>query len=101
MNHLATEGKKASSLLHAGQGPGAARRPAEPEATHLCLFEAARGNMQRHNVLILSNLDTVEHLEIGISLISDTLLRQKKWDVYKLDLLCLAELCVCLRGDFK
>lgn len=38
--------------------------------------------MQHHNVLILSNLDTVEHLEIGISLISDTLLRQKKirWD---------------------
>lgn len=27
--------------------------------------------MERHNVLILSNLDTVEHLEIGIWLISD------------------------------
>lgn len=41
------------------------------------------GNMERHNVLILSNLDTAEHLEIGIWLISDmetegTLLRQKK-----------------------
>lgn len=39
--------------------------------------------MERHNVLILSNLDTVEHLEIGIWLISDietegTLLRLKK-----------------------
>lgn len=32
--------------------------------------------MERHNVLILSNLDTEEHLEIGISLISDALLRQ-------------------------
>lgn len=28
--------------------------------------------MERHNVLILSNLDTAEHLEIGIWLISDT-----------------------------
>lgn len=28
--------------------------------------------MQRHSVLILSNLDTAEHLEIGIWLISDT-----------------------------
>lgn len=82
MNHLATEVEKASSLLHAGQRPGAARHPAELEATRLCLFKAPRGNMQHHNVLILSNLDTVEHLEIGISLISDTLLRQKKirWD---------------------
>lgn len=32
--------------------------------------------MERHNVLILSNLDTEEHLEIGISLISDALLRR-------------------------
>lgn len=28
--------------------------------------------MERHSVLILSNLDTAEHLEIGIGLISDT-----------------------------
>lgn len=46
--------------------------------------------MERHNVLILSNLDTVEHLEIGIWLISDketegTLLRQKKGDGSELD----------------
>lgn len=39
--------------------------------------------MERHNVLILSNLDTAEHLEIGIGLISDmetegTLLRWRK-----------------------
>lgn len=38
--------------------------------------------MERHSVLILSNLDTAEHLEIGIWLISDmetegTLLRWK------------------------
>lgn len=83
MNLLATLGKEASSKLRAGQGPGAARRPAELEATHLCLFQTPRGNMERHNVLILSNLDTVEHLEIGIWLISDiktegNLLRWKK-----------------------
>lgn len=37
--------------------------------------------MERHSVIILANLDTVEHLEIGIWLISDmegTLLRQKR-----------------------
>lgn len=39
--------------------------------------------MQRRNVLILSNLDTAEHLEIGIWLISHTetegtLLRRRK-----------------------
>lgn len=66
MNLIATEFKKAASALHAGQGPGAAQRPAELEATHLCLFQTPRGNMERHNVLILSNLDTAEHLEIGI-----------------------------------
>lgn len=39
------------------------------------------GNMERHNLLICSNLHTVEHLETWIWLISDlrggTLLRQK------------------------
>lgn len=66
MNLLATQDKEASSTLRAGQGPGTARRPAELEATHLCLFQTPRGNMKRHSILILSNLDTVEHLQIGI-----------------------------------
>ncbi|KAK5853870.1 hypothetical protein PBY51_014991 [Eleginops maclovinus] len=82
MDLLAKPGKEASSPLRAGQGPGAPRRPAELEPTHLCLPQTLRGNMERHNVLILSNLDTVEHLEIWIWLISDmetdgTLLRLK------------------------
>lgn len=78
---LAPMGKGASSILHAGQGPGTARRPTELKATHLCLFRTPRDNMERHSVIILANLDTVEHLEIGIWLISDmegTLLRQKR-----------------------
>ena len=82
MTLLAKAGTEASSPPRAGQGPGAPRHPAELEPTHLCLSQTPRGNMVRHNVLILSNLDTVEHLEIGIWLISDmetegTLLRQK------------------------
>ena len=34
---------EASSPLHAGRGPGAARRPAELEATHLFLFQTPGG----------------------------------------------------------
>lgn len=59
--------------------------------------------MERHNVLILSNLHTVEHLEIGIWLISDmetesNLLREKKGDVCKLNFLCISLLCVSCEG---
>lgn len=72
MNLRAKQGNEASSTLHAGQRPGAARRPAELEATHLCLCPTPRGTMERCSLLILSNLDTVKHLEIGIWLISDT-----------------------------
>lgn len=58
----------------------------------LCIFvsiQTPKGYMKRHNVLILSNLDTAEHLEMGIWLISNietegTLLRLKKEGRYKL-----------------
>lgn len=67
--------------------------------------------MERHSLLILSNLDTVEHLEIGIWLISDTetegtlLRRKKKGDGTKLDFVVsyiAVGVCVCLgKGILK
>lgn len=78
VSHLATEGNGRPHPRRTPPGGGPAADlplPSHPGRQHkiFCLFQnTLRGH---HNVLIPSNLDTEEHLEIGIPLISDALPR--------------------------